>query len=1361
MTESKPLPSRLLKLAATAATWSLRVVLAGWLMLAMAWGALHGWIVPRIGEFRPQLEREVGRALGLPVRIGAISAESVHLIPTFELRDVALLDAQGRTALQLPRIVAALSPASLLKLSFEQLVIDQPALDIRRSADGKIFIAGLDFSQTDKSDGRAADWLFSQTELVVRGGTVRWTDEQRAAPTLALSGVDFVMRNRGLRHHLRLDASPPAEWGERFSVQAQFRQPLLSTRRGRWQDWDGPAYASLPRVDMAQLRQHADLGFDIAQGVGALRLWADIRHGQVLASTADVALQDIRVTLATDLEPLALQSLQGRLGVKPLPGGMELSTEGLQFTTDAGLPWSGGNLFVRSQPEGGQLRADRLDLATLSRIAAHLPLGDATHAALDTYAPQGLVEQVDASWRGPLEAPTQYQVKGRASGLALAAGTLAEGRPGVRGAALEFDANQAAGKATLRIDKGALDLPGIFEEPVVPLDQLSASVSWQHSGDALAVKLSDVRFANADAAGDLQLGWRTSDAAVSASKSRFPGVLDLQGQLTRADGTRVHRYLPLELDAEARHYVRDAVRAGSASRVKFRVKGDLYDFPFNTSRQGEFKVTADVQNATYAYVPPSLRPGEALQWPALEQLSGELVIDRASLQVNRATGKLSGAAGFQITQAQASIADLNRSVVVFNGQARGPVNDMLGLVARSPLASMTSHALDQATGSGAADLRLRLQLPIDDIDHSKVQGSLTLAGNDLVVAPDTLPMGRARGTVNFTETGFTLAGVQARLLGGDAKLEGGTRPVFGATHLGGDAHGSLLFRVQGVATAEGLRQAPALGLVSQLARQATGSAAYSAVLGVRQGLLETSVTSSLQGLALALPAPLNKSAEASLPLRFENTLLPATPGPQRDRLLLELKGLGSVNYVRDVSGAEPRVLRGAIAVGVPPAESVPLPEEGVTANLQLGAFNADAWDTAMAPAPAALGAASVAPATPHVDGYLPTTLAVRANTLTLGGRTLHQVVMGGTRDGANWRANVSAQELNGYVEYRQPSDAGSGRVYARLARLTLAPSAASEVETLLDEPSETVPALDIVVDELELKGKKLGRVEIEAVNRGVREWRLNKLTITNPEAQLSATGNWVSVGAQAALGGPRRETKAAPRRTVLNFKLDIADAGGLLTRFGMPGVILRGKGPMEGQIAWVGSPLALDYSTLSGQFNLGVENGQFLKADPGLAKLLGVLNLQALPRRLALDFRDVFSQGFAFDFIRGDVHIDQGKAATNNLQMKGVNAAVLMEGSADIARETQDLKVVVVPEISAGTAALVATVINPAVGIGTFLAQWFLRRPLTEAATQEFHIDGTWADPKITKVARKGVLGLEPKVEAQAPNTNPTPGATP
>jgi uncharacterized protein YhdP len=218
----------------------------------------------------------------------------------------------------------------------------------------------------------------------------------------------------------------------------------------------------------------------------------------------------------------------------------------------------------------------------------------------------------------------------------------------------------------------------------------------------------------------------------------------------------------------------------------------------------------------------------------------------------------------------------------------------------------------------------------------------------------------------------------------------------------------------------------------------------------------------------------------------------------------------------------------------------------------------------------------------------------------------------------------------------------------------------------------------------------------------------------------------------------------------LKFRLEVSDAGELLNRLGMKDVIRRGKGRMEGQVAWIGSPFTIDYPTMNGQFNINVEEGQFLKADPGLAKLLGVLSLQSLPRRLTLDFRDVFTEGFSFDFIRGDVRIEQGIANTNNLQMKGVNAAVLMDGRANLAAETQDLRVIVVPEINAGTASLVATAINPAIGLGTFLAQMFLRRPLMQAATQEFHIDGSWAEPRIARVARSGPL-------PEMPAANPKP----
>jgi uncharacterized protein YhdP len=168
---------------------------------------------------------------------------------------------------------------------------------------------------------------------------------------------------------------------------------------------------------------------------------------------------------------------------------------------------------------------------------------------------------------------------------------------------------------------------------------------------------------------------------------------------------------------------------------------------------------------------------------------------------------------------------------------------------------------------------------------------------------------------------------------------------------------------------------------------------------------------------------------------------------------------------------------------------------------------------------------------------------------------------------------------------------------------------------------------------------------------------------------------------------------------------------------------------------------------MAGQFTVNIERGQFLKADPGVTRLLGVLSLQSLPRRLTLDFKDLFSEGFAFDFVRGDVFIAQGIASTNNLQMKGVSAAVLMEGRADIQRETQDIKVVVVPELNAGTASLVYSAINPLVGLTSFLAQYVLRRPLMKSNTQEFRVEGSWKEPKVTKV--------EPASGKKEPETKP------
>jgi uncharacterized protein YhdP len=225
---------------------------------------------------------------------------------------------------------------------------------------------------------------------------------------------------------------------------------------------------------------------------------------------------------------------------------------------------------------------------------------------------------------------------------------------------------------------------------------------------------------------------------------------------------------------------------------------------------------------------------------------------------------------------------------------------------------------------------------------------------------------------------------------------------------------------------------------------------------------------------------------------------------------------------------------------------------------------------------------------------------------------------------------------------------------------------------------------------------------------------------------------------------------------VMDFRLDLTDGGALLQRLGLGDVLRGGKGRLQGEVSWPGSPLAPDAAHMDGQLRVDIQQGRFLKAGAGAGRLLSVLSLQSIPRRLSLDFRDVFLQGFAFDTLTGDVRMDDGVAETNNLLMRGLQAAVLMEGRADIAHETQDLHVVVVPEINAGTASLAYAAINPAVGLGTFLAQLFLRKPLMQAGTREFQVSGSWNEPQVERKEREPGKPLPPGLD---PATPPPPAA--
>ncbi len=294
----------------------------------------------------------------------------------------------------------------------------------------------------------------------------------------------------------------------------------------------------------------------------------------------------------------------------------------------------------------------------------------------------------------------------------------------------------------------------------------------------------------------------------------------------------------------------------------------------------------------------------------------------------------------------------------------------------------------------------------------------------------------------------------------------------------------------------------------------------------------------------------------------------------------------------------------------------------------------------------------------------------------------------------------------------------------RLSRLDLAEhgDTPAEIQPIV-ERTERLPAIDLSVEHFLIHGRELGELRLTAENAaGV--WNTG-FQIKNPDGDLAGTARW------------QMPQPAQPAITALDFSLKANSVERMLERLGYPEAVRRGTATLSGALTWSGAPTEIDYKTLGGKLTLEAARGQFKKLEPGVGRLLGILSLQSLPRRISLDFRDIFSEGFAFDSIDGNVEINRGIMDTNDLEIDGPAASVLMHGSVDLVRETQYLKVRVQPSIGE-TVATGVLLINPAVGATAWLMNKMFGNPLDKVFSFDYAVTGSWADPKVEKVAVQG-----------------------
>ena len=1271
-----------------------RIALAGAVLLTFVGAALmlslRYWILPDIEHYHGDITASVSQAIGQPVSIGKIEADWRGLRPHLSLTDVRILDKNKpeMTALALQHVDGVVSWTSLWRgeARLYSLELDQPDLLVRRDAQGLLHIAGVPLSdQSSGSDG-LADWLLHQNYIVVRDARITWLDEQHATPPLVFNQLNLLIQNSWHHHRFALRALPPTAMSAQIDVRGDFSGHSFNDLNA----WRGQLYTQLDYADVAAWRTWLPLPASFKRGKGALRGWLDVADGKVNKVTADLALADVQAQLAEGLSPLDLHMLRGRIGWVESSQGIEVSTHQLSLHTDS-VKVNPTDFYLRlayasdQQPAGGEVRANTLELANLVSLTDFLPLSQELKKQLADFAPQGTVSALQADWQIDAGKPIHYEVKAQFNQLSMKrVGKL----PGFSGLSGELKGSETTGMLSLNAHKLTLDAPQIMPEPL-EFDTLTAQGSWQTKQQGLEVKFSNVSVANADLAGTVYGSFQPLPNS--------PGLIDLNINLPHAAIQHADRYIPLDaLDKETHAWLRSALLGGQADDFHLRLHGDLNDFPFPENKKGVFQIQGHIRGGVLEY---------AKDWPRIDNITGELLIQGKRLEVNAPSGMTVGARLQRVSVTMPDMASPDLMLQV-RGEAAGETARSLDFIQKSPVRGYIDGFTDGMTTRGNGKLQLSVDVPLRGSKPVAVSGDYHFADNEVDLGDGIPVLYSANGDLLFTESSMRTKNFGAKILGGPATLA-----------LQSGADGTVKAKVHGKADMDLFGKDAPHSLLSHL----HGSSDWDAEVTMQKKLTNVLVTSNLSGLSSSLPAPFAKRGGEIVPLRFERKSMIA----KQDVISLQYGKLLNAKLLRREEDGDMVIKRGTVNFGDvgkwPNRDGVWI--VGTVPQLSLvgwgGLFSS------------VEGGASGKESLFSIAGADLTIQKLDAYGLSING--LH--VNARSRDGV-LTAQLAARGINGEVSWQSQD---KGKLVARLRNLTLgkddsgamAASSKKEKEMVAWEPASAkystdteLPALDLEVDELTWKDEQIGKMELLARQHG-SDWQLDHMRITNPDGVLTADGKY--------------HTLDGKKQTQLNLKLEISNAGKILSRSGYPNSVKNGSGKLEGEFAWAGAPDDFGYAALDGKLRLDTGKGQFLKMDTGAGKLLSILSLQALPKHITLDFTDVFSEGFAFDSITGTAQIKQGVLETHDFRIDGSSAKVTMLGQVDLNRETQNLRVSILPTVGNSVSLLGAFAAGPVVGISTFIVNKILHEPLDKLVSFEYNVTGTWVNPNVTKIGQPAV----------------------
>ncbi len=1235
-------------------------------------------LMPYSDQYQPNLEAWLSDEFGQPVTLESFKGEWNAFGPRLSLRGLRIqTSAGGSGEVAIAEAAVDLKPLNFFlpgRALYNFRVIGAD-FKLVHTADGLYALSGFGVGSTDSEEEASVfKHLVGIGELILENSNLEYIDEMHDV-RLSLTTINARLQLDGDSVSLKMQAHLSDEITGRVygEVDATGLLELAENRGLEEARWQFSVGDLLLASFQGRLPPNPFLP---QEGRINAEFWCDWVKGRPLHVRGVIDLRDGH--LVTGEQDIYVEHLNTRLGWKfSGKGEWRLDFDDLHY--DAGeTSWTTPSLAIARNMEedlGLWISADYLPLDVPLSLARDIMSIYGT--AWPTFLPNAATGSVSGL---ELMLDSTWHLR-QVKGTARQASISQWGQwPDIRGIDGEIDLDYGFGSLVLHANQLELNWPRMFQDPLTfSFPNCNIDLAWSENWQ---IALKGCRLLNDDIA---VLG----DVMISSNTGR-PSV-DINVQIPRAKLDNISPYWPQAIIREnVLNWLRRGLVAGELLNGRFLIHGDMDDWPFLQGK-GHFEAVAEVGNVDLDYTPG---------WPFAEGIEATARFEGASLSVE---GNISNVGGVRVHHVRADIADLKLPLLKVNYSAQSSLDKLVGFVMASPLEERLDTDLSRFDFSGPADTRGLLLVPL-----GKTPGQLVVDGTvDLREVHFTDPesdvtLDGIKGELRYSRQGVTATGLRAQFKGKPARLD-----------LAGDSEAVERFRVDVTGSfdvQEILPQFLKEGY-SDLER-VQGESAWTVSVVVPEARPDEEsganliIQSDLVGVVMDLPAPLRKEAGETWPFKLNYPL----SGPSGlldvhllDRMLLRL------DFPRSETDPEDNEISRALIQFGKGTPQMPAPGliriRGEPDELDL-----DGWvDLIVDGADRGKGLAGL-------DMEKCVLHTARARFLDRYFAEVDITIEVGDKD---IKANFEAEDITGRVVFN-PDSGITGSLSAEFERLALAKPVTSGLDMQAD-PGE-LPALHLYAKSFRYSGIEMGETRIEAYPSS-NGFHFEKVETESDDLTIRASGDW-------SLHDGRQ-------RSDFNILVTAESLGEFLQSMDISSSLAGGQTVLRFNAWWPGSPATFGLKKLNGEIDFSVSRGQITNASAGGGRLLGLLSIQALPRRLSLDFRDVFDSGFDFEEAKGTFQMENGTARTDDVVLSSSAAKISMHGSTDLVAQEYDQVMTVRPGLG-NTLPIIGAIAGGPGGAAAGLAlQGLLHEQLGEASQVQYTITGSWDEPLIEPVLKE------------------------